>query len=147
MNKLKHIPDVVASLCILLFSYAAISKLIDVDRFRIQIGQSPMLTPISDIVSLWLPVGELVLALLLLLPKTRLIALHISFMLMVMFTTYIFLILNFSEHIPCSCGGVLGVLGWKSHLAFNTVFVALILIAIVVYDKQRFHSSTENETL
>lgn len=49
---------------------------------------------------------------------------------MFLFTVYIFMILNFTSFIPCSCGGVLEKLGWTEHLIFNAVFVIMGLIAI-----------------
>jgi hypothetical protein len=51
---------------------------------------------------------------------------------MVMFTAYIVAILNFSNYVPCSCGGVLEKLGWREHLIFNSAFVVLGLIGIVL---------------
>ena len=56
---------------------------------------------------------------------------------MVMFTTYIFIIMHFSEHVPCSCGGVLQRLGWQEHLIFNIVFVMLGIIgALLQYNNE-----------
>lgn len=49
---------------------------------------------------------------------------------MVMFTTYIVIILHFTAFTPCSCGGALEKMGWTEHLIFNIVFVGLALIGI-----------------
>src|SRR5690606_14703009 len=49
---------------------------------------------------------------------------------MVMFTAYIFIILNFSDFVPCSCGGVLEKMSWTQHLIFNVVFIILAGVAV-----------------
>jgi len=51
-------------------------------------------------------------------------------MLMVLFTVYIYLILNFSDFIPCSCGGILEKMDWHTHLIFNLICVIAAVTAI-----------------
>jgi hypothetical protein len=51
---------------------------------------------------------------------------------MILFTTYIVIILNFSSFVPCSCGGILEKLGWTAHLIFNVVFIVLGIAAILL---------------
>lgn len=123
---------ITALLYILLFTYAAASKFLDFENFQIQLGQSPLLSAFAGFVSYGILVIELGLALLLLSPKYRLRGLYASLLLMVMFTNYIFIILNFSSFIPCSCGGILEKMGWTEHLIFNIVFVILAVIAILM---------------
>jgi len=71
----------------------------------------------------------------------RLTALYAAFSLMVMFTAYIAFILNFSDYIPCSCGGILEKMSWKEHLIFNSGFVIIALIGIAL------HSDRENVSI
>jgi hypothetical protein len=49
-----------------------------------------------------------------------------------MFTAYIITILNFSEYIPCSCGGILQNMTWKTHLVFNIGLVLLSIAGILI---------------
>src|SRR3970040_1025074 len=51
---------------------------------------------------------------------------------MVMFTAYIFIILNYSPFVPCSCGGILEKMGWKEHFIFNFVFIILAAAGIMI---------------
>ena len=125
--------EVISFLFILLFTYAAITKLMELEKFRIQIGQSPLLTDIARPVAVIVPVTEILISFLLAIPKLRFIGLLMALNLMVMFTTYVFIIMNFSEYIPCSCGGVLQSLGWQGHLILNLVFVVLGIIGVLVY--------------
>lgn len=120
----------VAILHIMLFTYAAISKILDFQNFRAQLGQSPLLSIFAEVVSIAVPSIEILLSVLLMIPKIRIRALQYSCFLMFMFTVYIVMILNFTSFIPCSCGGVLEKLGWSEHLIFNIIFVVLGLSAI-----------------
>src|SRR5690606_11815036 len=112
------------------FVYAAISKLLDFETFRVQIGQSPLLTSFAGWVAWVIPLLELVVAFILVIPKYRLPALYGCLGLMSLFTMYIIAILNFSDYVPCSCGGILEKLGWREHLIFNIVLVVLAIVGI-----------------
>ena len=127
-------PYLVSILLAILFVYAASSKLFDFQQFKIQLGQSPILTAYADWVAWAVPLVEYILALALILEAFRLKALYGSFALMIMFTTYILLVLNFSDYVPCSCGGVLEDLGWTEHVIFNLAFVLLALSAILLIE-------------
>ena len=80
---------------------------------------------------------ELLIALLLTLKSTRLQGLYASFFLMVAFTVYIYLILNYSDFVPCSCGGIIEKMNWTGHMIFNISFAALALFAIVLSEKKK----------
>ena len=123
---------IISYLFVFLFIYAAISKLLDYNDFSIKIGQSPLLSPFAGYVAIGVPVIELIIALGLLLPSWRITSLFASLCLMTAFTVYIFIILNFSSFVPCSCGGILEKLGWTEHLIFNLVFVLLAIIGLVL---------------
>ncbi len=126
--------ETISLLFVVLFIYAATSKLWDFGQFKVQLGQSPVLTAYADGLAWMVPGVEYLLALLLLFNGTRLAAFYSSLALMVMFTTYILLVLNFSDYIPCSCGGVLEDLGWTEHIVFNLFFVALAIIGIILLE-------------
>ena len=136
MNQKKEwIIEIVSSLLVALFIYAAATKLMDYDKFRLQIGQSPVLTAFAGTIVWLVPAVEVATAMLLMTKRFRLAALYASFSLMVMFTAYIVVITRFSEYVPCSCGGVLEKLSWDEHLVFNVGFVMLAAISILIYPK------------
>ena len=127
------IVNTISYLYALLFFYAATSKLLDFDTFQIQLGQSPLLSAFTDWVSISIPTLEICIAIILLIPKFRLLGLYTSYLLMSMFTIYIHIILNYSSFVPCSCGGILQKMTWNQHLIFNMVFIILALIAIIIF--------------
>ncbi|MFV8347904.1 MauE/DoxX family redox-associated membrane protein [Flavobacterium sp. ZB4P13] len=122
---------IISFLTALLFIYAASSKLIDFENFRIQLGQSPLLSAFAAWVAILVPVIEILIAIVLFSHKFRFFGLLSAFALMMMFTAYIYIILNFSAYIPCSCGGILEKMTWNQHLAFNLIFVALLAVAVI----------------
>jgi hypothetical protein len=129
--KQKIAVELIVFLYIVLFVYAAATKLTDYEKFSIQLGQSPMLTAFSSWIAWMVPAAEILIAVGLAIASLRLYALYAAFSLMVMFTAYIVAILNFSSYVPCSCGGVLEKLGWRDHLIFNVFFVLLGIFGIL----------------
>ena len=126
------IVSLIATLYILLFAYAAVSKLIDYENFHRQLAMSPVLTSHASWLSWLVPVLELLLATLLAFPKTRTSGMYGSLCLMAAFTVYIYLIMNYASHVPCSCGGILEDMGWMEHFYFNLGFMALALVSLAL---------------
>jgi len=116
----------------LLFVYAAFNKLLDFKNFHLELAQSPMLSAFAEWISWTIPLTEIVIALLLFVPKFRVHALFASFTLMTMFTAYIYILLNYSAFVPCSCGGILDSLTWMQHMIFNIAFASLAAIAFML---------------
>lgn len=132
---MKAITFIITRLFMLLFLYSAADKLYDLEKFRVQLGQSPILTTIAAFVAWFIPFIEIIIAVLVIIPKTAVLGLYASFNLMVMFTAYIFVIMNYSAYIPCSCNGILEGASWSQHLAFNIGCVLLALIGILMKAK------------
>lgn len=141
----RTIAEVICLSYIILFAYTAISKLLDFESFRIQLGQSPILTTHADWVAWTVPISELIVAGMLFVPRLRFLGLGAAFFLMALFTTYIVIILSFTDFIPCSCGGVLEDLGWTEHLVFNLLFVFLALIGIFLLNIQVNDRRNQNQ--
>lgn len=129
--------EIISALIILLWVYAAVSKLIDYSTFKVQLGKSPLLTQFAGFVAIAIPIIELLISGALIVPKYRMVGLYGSLFMLVMFTAYLIVILNFSYYIPCSCGGILSGLSWNTHIVFNLAFAALAVIGIVIITKSR----------
>jgi hypothetical protein len=120
---------------VVMLTYAATSKLLDFENFRIQLGQSPLVSAFVGWIPITLPASEFIIAILLLIPKFRFIGLFAAYSLMTMFTAYIYIILNYSSFVPCSCGGILEKMTWNQHLVFNIFFIFLAVFAILLKTK------------
>ena len=130
--KRSTIVEIVATLFMTLFLYTGISKLIDYTVFKEQIAESPLLAGIAPYTAILMPLVEFAIVILLIVPKWRLNGLFASLTLMIIFTGYIVAILQFNEHIPCSCGGIIALMSWKQHIVFNSLFIVLGGIGIVL---------------
>jgi uncharacterized membrane protein YphA (DoxX/SURF4 family) len=139
--------DIICLLYILLFVYAAVSKLLDFQNFQVQLGQSPLLSAFAGWVSWLVPAVELLIALLLIFPKWRNLGLFASLSLMSMFTSYIFIVLHFSSFVPCSCGGILEKMGWNAHLIFNVIFILLAVLGILLEGKSKSNTIIKKQRL
>lgn len=125
--------ELICAAFILLFIYAAVNKMVDFEKFSVELAKSPILNPIASWVVVAVPSIEIVLSIFLIIKPLRLLALYGAFSLMVMFSAYIVAILKFSSYIPCTCGGVLQNMGWREHLIFNIGFVTLGAIGVLMY--------------
>lgn len=128
--------EIIVALFVILFMYTAISKLMDYNIFVEQLRESPILGFAAMPVAIGLPLLEFALVAGLVLPRWRLRALYASTALMVAFTGYIIVLMNISEDLPCSCGGIIALLSWKEHIVFNLGFVVLGVIAILLHRRQ-----------
>lgn len=137
----KYVVEVICLLYILLFVYAALSKLLDFDNFKIQLGQSPILSSFAKWMVIFIPLLEFGIAILLIFRGLKFWGLLLSFLLMFLFSQYIYIMLNYSSYIPCSCGGILAKMTWKQHLVFNIFFTVLALVAFILYP---YESKTNN---
>ena len=134
--------NLIATVFIFLFTYTALSKLIEHDLFRNTLSRSPLIGSYAGIVSFSLPVAELIAACLLVFHKTKLAGLYSSFVLMMLFTAYLSYMIIFTNDLPCSCGGVLQQLSWLQHLWFNIFFTALAALGIYLYRRKRINAFT-----
>ncbi|NJW52697.1 hypothetical protein HC175_07165 [Salinimicrobium sp. CDJ15-91] len=137
----KKIVDVSFLFFIILFTYAATSKLLIFETFHLQLEQSPFIGMISLPVAIILPGVLLVISFLFFITKFRLIAFYFSLALLIIFNIYILGVLIFAESIPCSCGGVINTFSWNEHLIFNIGCSLLALLGIALsYDLKTTNS-------
>lgn len=126
------------ALLVLLFAYAAVSKLLAYEDFRRQMLNQVFSRGINLTIYYALAPLELATALLLSFPRTLRGGLWLALMLLTAFTGYVALVMVHLWHrVPCSCGGILGKLKWGPHLALNIFFLAITLISIYLERKER----------
>lgn len=126
-------------LLVLLFTYTALSKWLNMEAHLYAMRNQPFSRPVNNLLAYVLPVVEIITVVLLLMHRTRLAGLFLSFVLMALFTGYVgVVLLNVFGRIPCSCGGVLEQLGWKEHLVFNLFFLFISITAIRLH--QHIHA-------
>lgn len=125
--------DIITALLITLFLYAAVSKLLDTEKFISELKNQPFDNWLAPFIAVGIIALEFIITGLLLSEKTRRTGLICSLSLMILFTGYIGLVLTgYFGRTPCSCGGIISKLSWTQHLFFNLFFVAISLIGIML---------------
>ncbi|WP_394370558.1 MauE/DoxX family redox-associated membrane protein [Dawidia soli] len=127
--------DIILVLYMVLFLYAALMKLFDYQVFQVQISRSPLIMNYAATLAWFVPSIEIIAAILLFIPRTRLVGLFFAFSIMFAFSAYIGYMLIFSPSLPCSCGGILSHMGWTEHLIFNICFTLLAALGIGLQTK------------
>jgi len=136
--KRDNINSAIAAILILVFSYAAISKMIDIRLFVAQLDGHPLLRSVSKWLSWGLPIVELLTCSILAISKTQLIGLYAAGGLLTSFTLYLGIMLLSGNHLPCSCGGIINKLSWRGHLLLNIGLLALSVWGITRYSPSEY---------
>lgn len=145
--KRNTIIEIIAILFMILFLYTGISKLVDYPIFKAQLEESPVMAPFSTVIAWGVPLLEIGLAILLLLPAFRLKGLYGSLFLMSAFTIYVIALVSVSDKLPCSCGGVIEQLSWQQHIIFNSAFTGLAAWAVWLQRKSDKTNKIKNTSV
>jgi putative oxidoreductase len=136
--KRSEIPDLIGLILIILFVYAAVSKLIVFTSSRVEMMRQPVPRWSVDLLVYMIPTLELLISGLLLFRNFRTVGLIGAFLLLLIFTSYVALAMSgVFGMIPCSCGGIIGKLSWPHHFFFNLIFLSISLYGIVLDQKER----------
>lgn len=116
--------SILVTLLSFLFLYSSSYKISNYNEFGITLYNSRLIPEFSiPILQIFLPLVEVVVFVLLNLNKTRLLALKVSFFILIVYTLYLIAINNFSLFDGCSCGGIFVDLEYFEHVVLNLGFV------------------------
>lgn len=131
-------------LLILLWSYAVFVKLADLTLFQRQMHQQPFRRGVTLMLIFAVPILEAAAAILLILNKRKW-GLWISILLLLAFTGYVILVLaDFFPNTPCSCGGLISKMTWKTHLWFNVFFLVFNVYCLFFEHKRKGGREAKN---
>jgi putative oxidoreductase len=129
---------IISAALIILWTYAASSKLLDFDQARTEMLEQVFPAAMAEVLAWVVPLTELAVATLLFMKHTRMTGLKMSAALLLLFSGYIIaILLGTFGRIPCACGGILGKMGWMEHLLFNVFFLDLNFIALIQTAEER----------
>lgn len=128
--------EVICYAFILLFTYAALSKLFMFRLNLFDLGRSPLIGDFAPFLSVFLPVSELAISAMLFFPKTRKWGLYGATGLMFAFTAYVLVLFRTQESLPCTCGGLIRELDWHGHLALNIGYTIAGAVGIWLHRTQ-----------
>ncbi|MDB5010794.1 MAG: hypothetical protein JWQ06_1583 [Mucilaginibacter sp.] len=116
--------------CMALFLYTAYAKIVDHDRFLNGLSKVHIINGFAVYISYLVPLTEILVSLLLLIPQTAKWGLYTFTVLMSIFTCYIISALLWEKHLPCHCGGVIEKLSWLQHIWLNLAFISIAISAL-----------------
>jgi hypothetical protein len=131
----KTLVKLIAIALAVLFAIAAVGKLEHYAKFRLQLQKFPVSLPGLCSLAWVIPVIELTIAVLLLLPVTRLKGLFASLFLLGLYTLYLACMLETRFYCTCNCGEPFQSLSLKMHIVFSLVCVFVTGVGVVLYGR------------
>lgn len=128
---------------ILLFMYTAISKLLAFNVTLFDMRRNPLLGNLALFWTVSVPAVEILISVLLFIPKTRKIGLWATLILISGFTGYVGTLLLSDYNLPCTCGGIFRELSWRQHLWVNLGLIIVALKAIILEYNLRYRKKEE----
>ncbi|WP_333625517.1 MauE/DoxX family redox-associated membrane protein [Sphingobacterium siyangense] len=127
-----HLPDLIIYGYAFLYMYTGWAKFNNIAAFIRGNSKIPLLGQYAKLIGYGIPSLEIMLAILLIVPVSQIkrFALWTSTLLMAVFTIYLSLMVQFVEKKLCHCGGVIESTGWKTHIAFNIIWLIAGLYAL-----------------
>lgn len=123
--------SVISAFLILLWVYAAVSKMIDFNFFVYSLHESHHVEKGST-VAVVIIIIELFVAACLFWPKLNYAGLCMSAILLIGFTGYIIYMMINMPRLPCNCGGIIKTLSWRGHILLNVVFLLFAVTGIIL---------------
>jgi len=128
----------IAGFLAFVFLYTACSKLLTFNVTLFDMKRNPLLEHYAYFLSIAVPVTEIIVAILLIIPKSRKYGLWASLALVLSFTLYVCILLFSKMDLPCTCGGIIRELSWRQHLLVNVGLIGLNVLALFL--EHRHHT-------
>jgi hypothetical protein len=121
---------------VLLFTYSGFTKLLDSSLVPIFINEPFFFNnALAGVLAKIIPGIELLIAVLLSLPKTRILGFIGVIILLISFSLYVLWSLISGYEMPCSCTGPIAYLSWNQYLYFNVINLSLALSGLYLLKK------------
>jgi hypothetical protein len=130
--KSRTILEVITALLTVLFLYAASTQLISYNTFYGQLNRFFSNNLLTGFISVALPVLQVLLAILLWRPATRLLALGCTLAAVSLFTVYLIMMLPSAYRSSCRCGELLPMATLEVNIIINLFIVVLSATTIIL---------------
>jgi len=128
----KALVKLIAVALAVLFAIAAVDKLEDYAKFHLQLQRFPVHQSVLYAEAWVIPVTELIVAVFLLVPVTRLKGLFASLFLLSLYTLYLVFMLETRFYCNCNCGEPFQSLSLKMHIALTLASVFVTGVGVVL---------------
>ncbi len=136
----------IAFVLLFLWFHTAIDKFADLWTFKVNLGRQPLPAWSIKPLTYAVPGVELLIGILLFVPKTRKYGFWASAILLSAFTLYVGLgLAKVLGHLPCSCSKIISSLSWKAHFWLNAFLLSLSIFGLsYYYPNLKIKSSTNH---
>lgn len=117
-------------LCLGLFATAAYSKVAEHETFLNSLSRAIIWGGSAIYISWLVPILEILVSILLIIPQTIRTGLYAFIGLMSVFTVYILSMFLWAEELPCHCNLIIEKLSWGEHIWLNLGFIVLAVYAL-----------------
>ena len=140
---------ILCAVFILFWLYSAGFKLYNFDAFKQEMHSQVFSNGISNLLSYIIPAFEIMIAALLVYSTTRLLGMTLSFLLMLMFTTYVGLaLMDVYRFMPCNCIGLLGEnASWGANFILNLFIAIVAAVGLILTFKHRERRKKKDRNL
>jgi hypothetical protein len=130
--KARTVIEVIASLLIVLFLYAATTQVVSHPTFQSQINRSLSNAALSGIIAWLIPAIQLTMVFLLWRPATRLAAFSCSLAIVSCYTVYLVMMLPGAYNSFCNCGELWRQARLEINILVNVAIIFLAATAIIL---------------
>lgn len=116
--------------CMFLFLSAAYSKVVEHEKFIRGLSKVTIIGPYAKLIAFIVPIIEIVVSILLIIPKTYRWGLYGFSGTMIVFTFYILGMWLWAKNLPCQCNLLIEKLSWGEHVWFNIAFIGVAILAL-----------------
>lgn len=125
----------ITGLLAILWAYTFFTKLINGHRFKLALKTQVFPPWFGKILFYLLPIAEIGLVVLLLIPSTRLLGMYCSLFLLILFTLYVGgAVFQVYDRYPCACGGLFSHMGWYKHFKVNIMLTLVALVGVILME-------------
>ncbi|ASZ11614.1 hypothetical protein KTO58_16940 [Chitinophaga pendula] len=130
--------EIIADLLIIVFAIMAAGQLSKYEVFLLLLHFQPYINQLPVQLSWVIPAAELVIAIILIIPRSRNVALYMVLITMSVGAIYRISLFSAGLHLPCICGNLLRPhLTEQLHIFFNLLLAGLALTGIILFRKEK----------
>lgn len=130
-----------------LLAYTAASKFFNTELFLTALQAIDFIHPYAPLLSIAIPVIEVILALLIIYARTRMIGLFAFLVYVLIVTGYLLTALVLSKNLPCTCVGLSSSLSWWQQLGVNLVLIVLVSLSIFATQRAVYRIAIQSRLL
>ena len=136
----KTVIELIASVLILLFMYAAVSQVVFHNTYYTQLNRSLINGLFAGIITWLIPVVHILLAWLLWRPSTKLAGFICSLGVVSLYTIYLFIMLPLGSKAACQCGELWQKASLEINILFNLAVILLTAVGIILMGRLKTNS-------